>query len=440
MLSTRNKNIIKYVVPTMLGSICFFLFTIIDGIFVGQGVGTNALGAVNIVMPFVMVVNALFMLATIGGVTIVAIRLGRGDKSGANQAFMHSITLALIISVILCVIGVFFTEKVCALLGANGTFYEMTKEYLFWYSIFIIPSGMSTALQGFCRNDGSPVLVSIAVITGTIVNIFGDWFLIFPMQMGLMGAAIATGVSQTITFLIVLTHFLKKKGTLQLQCFNPEIRLFQKIALRGLPECIAQFATPVTTLWMNYVLINKIGDIAVNAYSIISYVASFSVAVFFGTAEGLQPLIGQSFGSKDEKGMKYYFHAGILINFFGSVIINILLLVIGESVCKLFGADEKTLQFTVQTMPQYAWGFIVMSFNTIISAYLYSTKRTKQAIVINTLRSLIVNTIVILGLSAFLGSNIIWHTFGIYEALVLIVAFILLRSSERNRSIEERRQ
>lgn len=300
MKRTRNQNIIKYVIPTMLGSVCFFLFTIVDGIFVGHGVGTDALGAVNLVMPFVMVVNALFMLATIGGVTIVAIRLGRGDEQGASQAFIHAMTIAMIISVILCALGVFCTGALCRLMGANDTFFEMTREYLFWYSVSIIPSGMSTALQGFCRNDGSPVLVSIAVIIGTVCNIFGDWLLIFPMQMGLAGAAIATGISQTITFLIVLSHFLRKRGVLR---FSRYRALFGGVVLRGLPECIAQFATPVTTLWMNSVLIAQIGDIAVNAYSIIFYVASFSVAIFFGTAEGLQPLFGHCYGSRDEEGL-----------------------------------------------------------------------------------------------------------------------------------------
>ena len=320
MNQLRNQNIIKYVIPTMLGSVCFFLFTIIDGIFVGHGVGTDALGAVNLIMPFVMVVNALFMLATIGGVTIVAIRLGQGDEDGANQAFMHAVTIAFLISIVLCGLGVFCTDTLCRLMGANDTFFEMTREYLFWYSIFIIPSGMSTALQGFCRNDGSPVLVSAAVVTGTVCNIFGDWLLIFPMQMGLAGAAIATGISQTITFLIVLTHFLRKRGVLRFRRFRVEGSLFGQVAVRGLPECIAQFATPVTTLWMNAALIQQIGDIAVNAYSIISYVASFSVAIFFGTAEGLQPLFGRCYGSKDEESLHYYFKAGILINFFGSVL------------------------------------------------------------------------------------------------------------------------
>lgn len=430
--ASRSGKLIRYVVPTMLGSVSFFLFTIVDGIFVGRGVGTNALGAVNLMMPFIMVVNALFQLATIGGVTVTAIRLGRGDDDGANEAFLHALTGTFIISVALCVVGTCATGSVCRLLGATDTYHVMATEYLFWYSAFIIPSGLAVALQGFCRNDGSPVLVSVAVVISAILNIFGDWLLVFPLRMGLAGAAIATGVSQITTLLILTLHFLRGRGHLRINGFKPQGALFRKIAMRGLPECIAQFATPITTLWMNMALIERIGDTAVNAYSIISYVASFSVAVFFGTSEGLQPLIGKCYGARDSEGLKYYFHSGLLINFAGSALINVLLLAVGGHVCKLFGADAATLSYTIRTMPIYALGFMVMAFNTMISSYLYSTKRTKQADVINVLRSFIVNSIVILVLPEIFGNAIVWYAFAIYEAIVLCAATAILKHSERN--------
>lgn len=433
---SQSRKLIQYVIPTMLSSVCFFLFTIVDGVFIGHGVGTDGLGAINLVMPFVMIVNALFMLTTIGGVTITAIRLGRGDKEGANQAFMHSVIGNVIAAVILCIAGVFLNDPICAMLGAGGTFHKMATEYLFWYSIFIIPSGLATVLQGFCRNDGSPVLVSAAVIVSTICNIVGDWLLIFPIPWGLKGAAIATGVSQTLSFLIVLSHYLMRKGDLYFHRPKLDGKLFKKIVVRGLPESISQLATPVMTLCMNLVLVQHVGDLGVNAFSIISYVASFSIAVFLGSSEGLQPLFGQSYGAKEEKELKGYFRAGLIINFVGSLMINVLLLFVGDKICALFGADPDTLVFAVKAMPMYAWGFVIMSLNVMISAYLYSTKRSTQAIIINVLRSLVVNSVVILGLPALLpnafGGNIVWFTFGIYEAIVLVVAVALLKHSERN--------
>lgn len=432
MSVSRKKTLITYVLPATLTNACIFLFTIVDGIFVGQGVGTNALGAVNIAAPFTMIAMALYMLTSIGGVTITAIRLGRGDQPGANQAFMHSFTATVVVTVILSAAGVFFTVPVARLLGADDFYLPMVKDYVFWYSLFIVPSGLSVNLQSFCRNDGSPILVGISTAAGTLCNIFLDWLFVFPLKMGLMGAALATGISQTVTLLVVLTHFLRKKGVLRFQRFEGSAALYRKLVFRGMPEMIAQFATPVTTICMNHVLLAYIGEIGVNSFSIISYVASFTFSVLFGSSEGLQPLFGQRYGEKDGEGLKYYFRAGMVISLVGSAVVVGLTVLFDKSICALFNADAETLAFTVQSMPRYAWGFIVAGMNILISAYLYSTKRSKQAIVLNVMRSLITNTAVINGLPALLGSDIVWYTFGIYEAIVLVLAVTLLKHSERN--------
>lgn len=147
----------------------------------------------------------------------------------------------------------------------------------------------------------------------------------------------------------------------------------------------------------------------------------------------MQPLFGQSYGAKDDKELKSYFRDGLII--------NILLLFVGGHICRLFGATPETVDFALKAMPMYAWGFVVMSLNVMISAYLYSTKRSKQAIIINLLRSLIVNSAVIILLPTLfpnaLGGNIIWFSFGIYELIVLAVAVSLLKHSERNGIVYE---
>lgn len=195
---------------------------------------------------------------------------------------------------------------------------------------------------------------------------------------------------------------------------------------------IAQFATPVTTICMNHVLLSHIGGIGVNVYSIISYVASFTMSVLFGSSEGLQPLFGQCYGAKNETDLKYYLRAGMWISLIGSALIVVITSLFGHAVCALFGADAETLIYTVSSMPKYAWGFIIAGLNILISAYLYSTKRSKQAIVLNVMRSLVVNTIIIFALPAIFGDGIVWFCFGIYECVVLVIAVSLLFHSEKN--------
>lgn len=431
-MNKKAKLLIKNVGPAMISNVAFFLFTIVDGIFVGHGVGTDALGAVNIVMPFVMLLGALTMLTVIGGITVAAIRLGRGDTEGANQAFMHSFVATTVVTGTIGLLGILLTGPIARLLGATDVFYDYVKEYLFWYCLFTVPNGLMMFSNGFCRNEGATILVSAVGVISTIINIFLDWLFVFPLQMGLKGAAIATGISQTIGMILVITHFFRKNSVLKFKNFRFDRKLLMKIFGRGTPEAVNQFSTPVATLCTNRMLISMLGETAVNAYSIICYVASFSVAIFWATAVGLQPLFGQSYGNKDEKALKYYLKSGVLINFTGSLLITVLLFFVGQPVCALFGADEQTLDSVLKYMPMYSWGFVFMSLNSVISGYLYSTKRTESALALNIARSFVFNTAVILLVPMVFGGNSIWFTMGIYEVCSLILAVILLKHSERN--------
>lgn len=213
---------------------------------------------------------------------------------------------------------------------------------------------------------------------------------------------------------------------------QPSGKLFGKIFLRGAPETVAQFTMPVATFCMNRVLLSYLGEIAVNAFSVIGYVASFAMAVFLGVSEGAQPLFGQAYGEKNEKDLKHYFRVSALVDFIGSALVYAVLLFVGKAISGLFGADGETAELVASVMPKYGWGFIIMSLNTIISAYMYSTKRTTWAVVFNVIRSFGFTTLITLALPAIFGGNIIWFTFGIYEALSFVFAVVLLKVSERN--------
>lgn len=426
------KKLLKLVLPSVLSQVCMFLFTIVDGIFVGNGVGATALGAVNIVLPYILILSALYMLVAVGGATVTAIRFGRGDKEGANLAFLHAFAAIFAVSAVLTVVGVCFTRQLGYLLGANEAYIDYVTDYTFWYSVFIIPAGLSILLQFFGRNDGASMLVMVSTAVCSALNIFLDWLFVFPMQMALKGAAIATGISQTVGFLMLLSHFVLKKGDLRIRRFLPDAKLFRKILMRGAPESIAQFASPVSILCLNYVMLRMIGEIAVNAFSVIGYIASFSVAVFYGVSEGAQPLIGNAYGEKNESDLKFYFHVSLLLSFVGSLLLYLLFLIVSPNICRLFGLDAETLAFTVQKLPKYAINFVFMSLNTILSAYLYSTKRTGAAVTLNLLRSFVFTVSVILILPTLFGAEIIWYTSAVYEALSLLAALLLVRATEKN--------
>lgn len=431
MKNQRARKVANYVIPTVLSQCAFFLFTIVDGVFVGNGVGTDALGAVNLAMPFIMVIGAAFMLTTIGGVTVAAIRLGRGDIPGANQAFMHSLGCTAVIATVFSVIGIVFTRPLAALLGADGNYIDMVCDYLLWYSIFTLPAAISTTLQGFGRNDGAPVFVMASTIVSTALNIFLDWLFVFPLQKGIAGAAIATGISQVAGLAIIVVHFVKKRGVLRIAPVKFDAALVGKILTRGLPEMLSQLTTPVTILCMNLTLIKYIGDDGVNAYSIIGYIISFAYAIFMGVSEEMQPLFGRSYGDQNEEDLHYFLRAGVIVSFGGSAVVYGLIIALGGVICAMFGADAPATAISVAAIPRHGWAFLFASMNTILSSYLYSTKRTRESAAVNILRGFIFTPLCIVLISAVSSGAAVWYAVGVAELISFLCAMFITRRSER---------
>ena len=430
-MKEQRKNLIKYIIPAMLGNVCLFFLTIVDGMFVGNGVGPNALGAVSLAMPFVMLISALTVLFNIGGVAVASVRFGRGDKEGANQAFMHSLSANAVVFSLLSMTGILFSHQIAELLGANDTYIKMVSDYVRWYSVFLLPTGVFYCLNTFARNDGNPNISMLTAGTVTAVNIFGDWLLVYPLEKGIAGAAFATGFANLIGLAVASTHYIRKKGNLRIKRFRFEFPLIRKIMLRGVPEMIAQFASPITTFSMNQMLITYLGDLSVNAFSVISYAASLFASLMYGLAGGLQPLYGLSYGVKDDKSLRYYFKSGQRLALIGGLSIWALTFVIGRPVCILFGAEEAATEIVKVAMPKYCLNYVFAACSSVIGAYLFSTKRTPYAIALNVCRSLVFNSVCINLLPHLFGSEFIWFTVAVAEAACFVIASVLRKISER---------
>lgn len=426
------RTLYQYIFPAVGGLFMTYLYNVADGIFVGQGVGASALGAVNIGVPFITFVVAFTAMFPMGGATVVAIRMGRGDHNGANHAFMTAFSLTLLTSVILMVIGMTFSEQIVTITGAGNLSSEMQKmsaDYLFYYSAFSVPMLMSTCLSVFVRNDGSPVLSFIGMCAGAVSNIFLDWLFIFPLDMGIIGAAIASGLGQIFAVLILLTHFIFKKGYLRITWFSIQVSLIQKICKRGVPEAVSQLNTPVTALCYNLMLAQLIGDIGISTFSILSFIYSLANAILSGVAQGIQPLWGYCYGKCDTGNINVLFRYGILINSMLAVLIYGLLFIFNEPVIRIFNQNVDLIQMASTALPFFSLSFLPMSLNLIYTAFLFSTKRTFQADVIAIGRGIVIKSVAIFCVPVFLGSNAIWLAPFIAEMVAFSLAVILTKTT-----------
>lgn len=432
-MNNKLKSLCGYIFPAMGGLFVTYLYNVVDGIFVGQGVGSAALGAVNIAVPFITFSVAAAAMFPMGGATVVAIRKGRGDKEGANHAFMTAFALTAFVALVLMVVGMTFSRQIVDLSGARKLSDEMRKmsaDYLFYYSAFSIPMLMSTCLSVFVRNDGAPTLSFVGMCVGAVSNIFFDWLFIFPLGMGIVGAAVASGLGQVFSVLLLLSHFLRKKGDLRIMRFRIQPSLIRKICKRGVPEAVTQLTTPVTALCYNLMLAALIGDIGVSTFSVLSFIYSLANAILAGVAQGLQSLWGNSYGRKDEKEINYFFRCGLLINALLSIFIFAGLFVFDEAVIRIFNQDAELIKTAAKALPVFSLSFIPMALNLIYTSLLYSTKRTKQSNVIAISRGIVIKAAAICVIPMLFGSEMIWFAPFIAEILTLIIAVLITKKTK----------
>lgn len=431
-MNAKTKSLFGYIFPALGGLFVTYLYNVVDGIFVGQGVGSAALGAVNIAVPFITFVVAIAAMLPMGGATVVAIRKGRGDKEGANHAFMTAFSLTVLLSVLLMLGGMVFSQQIVNVSGAKDLSMEMQKmsaDYLFYYSAFSIPMLMSTCLSVFVRNDGSPILAFVGMCVGAVTNIFLDWLFIFPFNMGVIGAAIASGLGQVLSVLVLLSHFVFKKGELRIIPFKIDISLITKICKRGVPEAVTQLTTPVTALCYNLMLANLIGDIGISTFSVLSFIYSLANAIFSGVAQGLQPLWGQCYGKQNTDEMKWYFRSGIIINSILSVLVYAGLYFFDVPVIRIFNQEAELVQTATAALPLFSLSFIPMAINLIYTAYLFSTKRTGAADIIAISRGVVVKAIAIFVIPSLFGVDAIWIAPFVAEVITLVFAIGLSKTN-----------
>ena len=432
-MNAKTKSLFGYIFPALGGLFVTYLYNVVDGIFVGQGVGSAALGAVNICVPFITSAVAIAAMFPMGGATVVAIRMGRGDEEGANHAFMTAFSLTALLSGLLMAVGMAFPQQIVDLSGARELSVEMREmsvQYLFYYSAFSIPMLMSTCLSVFVRNDGSPVLSFLGMCVGAAANIFLDWLFIFPLDMGIIGAAVASGLGQVLSVLILLSHFVRKKGVLQIKTFKIDFLLMRKICRRGVPEAVSQLTTPVTALCYNLMLVRLIGDIGVSTFSVLSFIYSLANAILSGVAQGLQPLWGHCYGKRDTEEMGWYFRCGIIINGILSVLIYGVLFFFDQPVICIFNRDPELVQTASKVLPLFSLSFIPMGLNLIYTAFLFSTKRTGAANVIAVSRGIIVKALAIFCIPIFFGSDMIWLAPFVAEIVTFMFAVGLSKADK----------
>ncbi|WZL81880.1 MATE family efflux transporter [Vallitaleaceae bacterium 9-2] len=420
-----KKQFFNYVIPSIGAMLVTGLYFVVDGIFVGRGVGTLGLAAINIAVPYISILSAITMMITMGGATLASIHFGKKEPQKAITMFQSSLLLVFIFSALMTLISFFFSKNLATLLGASNLLLTDTADYIKYFVMFGVFFSCSNTLSAFVRNDGNPHLAFWGMIIGALSNIFFDWLFIFPLQMGIKGAAIASGLGQIFACLMLLSHFFFKKGALKLGFPTFSLHRLTQILKTGLPEFVTQMSQPVVILCYNFLILKTFGEIGVSAFSVISYILVVVIGIFIGLAQGIQPLLSQSYGKGDAISENYFFTTGMKLNIFLAVIMYVIMLIFGKNIIAVFNHDPELITLAYDYIQVYGISFLFASINIVYTIYYLATKRTKQALLLSVLRSFVINTLCIFLIPALFGRKAIWAGIIVAEAIVTLVAFYL---------------
>ncbi|MGG7162719.1 MATE family efflux transporter [Clostridium ihumii] len=441
LLKSDVKEIfIKYLIPSIAGMMGLSLNILFDTIFIGQGVGSEGLAALNIAIPIFNIFSSIALLLGIGGATAVSVSMGKKEYDKVNKIFTTSMIINVSIGIFLTVIGIFFTEKICYLLGATPDVLNMVKSYLgviVWFSWAFL---MSNTLTVFVRNDKNPRLAMWSMLIGNFANIVFDFVFIFIFNWGMKGAAIATTMSPVITIILLSTHFIRGNNTLKFKLDKLKIdkNIINRILKNGFPSFIMELSSGLIIFAFNMSISNIEGAIGVSAYSIIANISLVCVAIFNGIAQAIQPIISINYGAKKYERV----HEALKLAIKTSVIFGAIFYASGvlfpEKIVLLFNSgDAKLMEMTCGGIKLYFIAFLFMGANIARVSYFQSIENSKASTLVSLCRGVIFVLISLLILPMILGINGVWITIPIVEVASMIIACVCMKRIDLNVSKNE---
>lgn len=439
-----GKLLLKYSVPAIIGMIVNALYNVVDRIFIGniEGIGSLAIAGVGVTMPITTIILGFAMLVGVGSTTTISIRLGQGKKEEASKVIGNAITLAIIISIILTILGLVFGDIILIRFGASdGTLYY-AKAYINIILLGTIFNMVAFALNNTIRGDGNPKLAAMIMIIGCVTNIILDAVLIFIFNMGIQGAAIATVISQLVTAIIGIIYYVSGKSNLRF--YKSSLKLDRKITLKILSIGAAPFAMQIAASFVQIISNNVLKaygtDLAIGAMATISSVSLMCLMPIFGINQGAQPIIGFNYGAKQEKRAQEAFKLSAKVATIILVVSFIIVQLFPEAIIGIFNKDPKFMDISIKGMRIYLLMLPIVGISITGSNYIQSIGEAKTAMFLSLLRQVILLApfIIILPRVFNLGLDGVWIAQPVSDILsTTITVFILAKHMKVKEEVNE---
>ncbi len=419
----------RFCLPSIIMMVFTSIYGVVDGYFVSNYVGKTPFAAVNLIMPFLMIIGGVgFMIGT-GGSALVAKHLGEKDENQARRVFSMMMTLTLILGVSISVLGIIFADKMALLLGADIEMLDYCVTYARTCLIFNTMFMFQNVFQSFLVTAERPKLGLVVIVAAGCTNMLLDFLFIAVFQLGVVGAALATGLSQTVGGLLPLIFFLRKNNGSKLHMVRTrlELRPVLQACSNGASELMTNISSSVVSMLYNHQLLTLAGENGVSAYGVLMYVSFIFAAVYIGYSIGTAPIVGYNYGAQNHAELRNIRVKSMRSMLIGGVIMVSLAELLAPVLAGIFvGYDKELFDMTVHAFRLFSFTFLLSGFNIWCSSFFTALNNGAISAAVSFLRTLVFQLAAGLILPIFFKLDGVWFSVAFAEVCAFIISVIFL--------------
>ncbi len=424
---TYNK-LLRFTLPSIVMILFTSIYGIVDGLFVSNFVGKTPFAAVNFIWPLLMMLSAIGFMFGTGGSALVSKTMGEQDREKANRYFSLIVYTSFATGTVLTVLGLIFIRPIAAALGAEGT---MLDDCVLYGRIILLALPfcvLQFEFQSFFVTAEKPKLGLAVTVASGVTNMVLDALLVAVIPLGLVGAAMATALSQVVGGLIPVIYFLRPNtGLLRLTGTNLDLWALFKTCSNGFSELLSNVSMSLINMLYNVQLIRFAGEDGVAAYGVIMYVCLIFLSIFIGYAMGTAPVVGYHFGAKNHGELKNILRKSILIYTASSVVMTAFSLLLAAPMSSIFvGYDAALLEMTTRGFRIFSLSYLFSGYAIFASSFFTALNDGVTSAVISFTRTVIFQVAAVLLLPLIFDLDGVWASVIVSEGLAMIVSTALI--------------
>lgn len=426
-----RNNIIKlfwfYTIPSVFMLVVQTAAYFVDSVFVGRYIGAEGLSAITLIMPVIIFLGGIAMMIGIGGITLAGIEKGAGNTENSQNTFNVTMTLTMLSGVAGAVILYLTAPLLMDLLSLEGDTAAFAIEYARYTSLFVPFFLMNFVVGFFLKLDGKPLLVTAIMFLGALLNVGLDYLFIVEYQLGMRGAAMATGSSQAASFLICLGVIIWSSDWTFSQ---PVFRLaeIKRIFYNGFSEFLTNVTMAIVGVVFNVIILHRIGAMGIAAFTVVMQLMEFARSLGYGLGEGNQNIWSYNFGAYQYDRVNVVRKMAITVSFIIGIVMAGVAILFGEEISRIFVTDAAVNTLSVEILNYVAIAFVFVGFNIVLPTYYTAINDPFRSILLTVYRSFAGPLIGLLILPLIFGDEGIWLTFVFMEMTAFILGVVLLKN------------